>query len=135
MVVYNYDGHVYPSDEARMLAETGDISLRLGPIGERLSALQKSSVQRRLINASLVEHMEGCRTCAYQNFCAPNPVDAQAQFGNMETPSVETEHCHRHQWLFDHFFSILKDADADLLDLLYVWAQPEGASQRKSCAG
>ncbi|PTX05513.1 His-Xaa-Ser system radical SAM maturase HxsB [Achromobacter mucicolens] len=129
VLVYNYDGYVYPSDEARMLAETGDTSFRLGPIGSGMSTIQRSGVFQRMVNASLVERMEGCQTCAYQNFCAPNPVDAQAQFGNMETPSVETEHCHRHQWLFDYFFTLLKDADGDLLDLFHAWAQPAGTPE------
>ncbi len=31
-LVFNYDGYVYPSDEARMLTETGDPSLRLGAV-------------------------------------------------------------------------------------------------------
>src|SRR4029077_17815470 len=30
--IYNYDGDVYPSDEARMLAEMGDRQLRLGNV-------------------------------------------------------------------------------------------------------
>ena len=30
VLAYNYDGFVYPSDEARMVAESGDFSLRLG---------------------------------------------------------------------------------------------------------
>ena len=46
VVVYNYDGYVYPSDEARMLAETGDKSLRLGRIGEALSELLNSQTQQ-----------------------------------------------------------------------------------------
>lgn len=131
VLVYNYDGYVYPSDEARMLAETGDTSLRLGPIGAKLEALRQTPLQQRLVNASLVNRMEGCRTCAYQNFCAPNPVDAQAQFGNMDTPSLETEHCQRHQWLFDYFFSCLKNAAPDQLDLFHDWAQPGANSELK----
>lgn len=34
-LVFNYDGNVYPSDEARMLAETGNGSLCLGRITSR----------------------------------------------------------------------------------------------------
>ena len=123
VLVYNYDGYVYPSDEARMLAETGDVSLRLGPISESLASLQQSPVQKRLIAASLVEDVEDCQKCAYKPFCAPNPVDAQAQFSNMEVPALQTEHCQRHQWLFDYFFSSLRTAKPDRLDLFYAWAR------------
>lgn len=133
VLVYNYDGYVYPSDEARMLAETGDVSLRLGPIGTALTALRQTSVQQRLIASSKVEEIEGCRNCAYQPFCAPNPVDAQAQFANIETPPLETEHCQRHQWLFDYFFSAVKHADAEQLDLFYAWARPAAPREIVQC--
>lgn len=124
VLAYNYDGYVYPSDEARMLAETGDVSLRLGRIGTPLDALQSSSVQRALITASTVADIDGCRTCAFQSFCAPNPVDAQAQFGRFDAPVLATEHCLRHQWLFDFFFEKIRTADDDLMDLFHAWARP-----------
>lgn len=124
VMVYNYDGYVYPSDEARMLAETGDISLRLGKIGESLKVLQSSAVQRSLVAASMVKNIEGCRTCAFQEFCAPNPVDAQAQFGMVDAPVLDTEHCRRHQWLFDFFFERIRIASDDEMDLFHAWARP-----------
>ncbi|ABR91718.1 Uncharacterized conserved protein [Janthinobacterium sp. Marseille] len=123
-LVYNYDGFVYPSDEARMIAETGDQSLRLGRIGEAIASLLSSDIQKNLINASLVDLVPGCKECAYNQFCAPNPVDSQAQFGTPFAPVHLTEHCRRHMWLFDYVFSIVKNADDDLLDLFCRWAEP-----------
>lgn len=125
-LVYNYDGFVYPSDEARMLAESGDTSLRLGRIGESLSTYRSSDVQASLIEASTVERMPGCNDCAYNLFCAPNPIDAQAQFGDRFAPPLLTEHCARHLQLFDSFYLRVRDADAWTLDLLYRWAAPKG---------
>lgn len=133
VLVYNYDGYVYPSDEARMLAETGDVSLRLGPIGSSLATLRQSPVQQQLIASSLVDEMDDCRNCAYQNFCAPNPVDAQAQFESMDIPALRTEHCQRHLWLFDYFFSALKHAEPDRLDLFHAWARPVADSEIVQC--
>lgn len=124
VLVYNYDGFVYPSDEARMLAETGDKSLRLGPIGTPMAELLTCSTQRALVEASLVDNNASCRDCAYNLFCAPNPVDSLAQYGNIHTEPAGTDHCNRHKWFFDHFFGELKLGDDWLLDLLYRWAQP-----------
>ena len=124
VLVYNYDGHVYPSDEARMLAETGDTSLRMGHIGTPLEALLASPVRAALARASEVEDMAGCRDCPYSLFCAPNPVDAQAQFGTPFAPVHGTEHCQRHMGLFDAMFMALRTADEDLLDLFHQWARP-----------
>lgn len=124
VVVYNYDGYVYPSDEARMLLESGDSSLRLGRIGTPLQDLVDSDVQKRLVAASLVDDTPGCRECTYKLFCAPNPVDSQAQFGTPFAPVYETEHCRRHLWMFDHLLMRIRAADDWSLDVFHSWASP-----------
>lgn len=133
VMVYNYDGYVYPCDEARMLAETGDTSLRLGKIGDSLLSLQTSPVMQELLETSSVERIEGCKTCTFKSYCAPNPVDAKAQHGRMNAPVLETEHCTRHQSLFDFFFGLIRNSDDALSDLLHNWARPAGAME-EPCA-
>jgi His-Xaa-Ser system radical SAM maturase HxsB len=124
VLVYNYDGHVYPSDEARMLAETGDISLRMGPIGTSMQKLLSSPVREELAKASNVDDTPGCQRCPYSLFCAPNPVDAHAQFGTTSVAVESTEHCQRYTTLFDFLFERIRTADDDLLDLFHDWARP-----------
>lgn len=124
VVVYNYDGFVYPSDEARMLAETGDTSFRLGKIGTPLNILADSSVMADLRRAGSVESHDACNTCAYNSFCAPNPVDAQAQYGSMFVDSGVTLHCARHKALFDFWLMRLRKAKGPELDLYHSWARP-----------
>lgn len=121
-LLYNYDGFVYPGDEARMLKEMGDTSLRLGRIGESLEILLTSEVQRNLVKASLNRYTPGCQECAYNAYCGPDPVNAQSQFGDLFAPVHFTEHCQKNQWLFDLLFSRLRDGDPTFLDLAYRWA-------------
>lgn len=123
VLVYNYDGWVYPSDEARMLTETGDISLRMGSVTDPLDTLLSSDTRRRLIDAGESAAFD-CESCVYRHYCAPNPVDSQAQFGKPDAPALQTEHCGRHQWLFDTAFTLLHDADGDLEELFHDWARP-----------
>jgi His-Xaa-Ser system radical SAM maturase HxsB len=124
VLVYNYDGYVYPSDEARMQAESGDVSLRMGRIGQPMVELLNSSVRHTLVQASLTAKIPSCVECTYNQFCAPNPVEAHSQNGSPFAPVHETEHCRRHLWLFDTLFLKLRSADDDLTDLFYRWAQP-----------
>jgi sulfatase maturation enzyme AslB (radical SAM superfamily) len=84
------------------------------------------------VAASTAEHSEDCRSCAYNQFCSPNPVDAQAQHGDMFTPALRTEHCQRHLWLFDHFYQRIRSADPWTMDLFYAWARPTG--EENTCA-
>jgi His-Xaa-Ser system radical SAM maturase HxsB len=123
-VVYNYDGWVYPSDEARMLAETGDKSLRLGKIGEPLPDLIASPVVESLRRASDGESHPECAACPYNMHCGPDPV---ADHGMAVRSLVSlTEHCKRSKWMFLEMLEIFDRAgsseDEFLLDLLYAWA-------------
>lgn len=125
-LVYNYDGYVYPSDESRMLAETGDTSVRLGRIGEPLERLLGSPVQRALVRWSDSRTLPGCRDCSYNVYCGPDPVSAYNEHGTFEVPAPLTEHCQRQMGLFDFLFKRLREGDDWFEELAYTWAQPPG---------
>ncbi len=122
VLLYNYDGFVYPGDEARMLAASGDPSLRLGRIGEPLTTLLGSDVQRRLIAASIDN--ASCSECAYSAYCGPDPVGAYNRWGSSSVPAHLTDHCQHHLALFDFLFRRLLSGDPWFEDLAYRWAQP-----------
>lgn len=103
-IVYNYDGYVYPSDEARMLKETGDTSLRLGTIGDSLETLLNSDVQKKLIAASLNFSNPSCSKCVYSPYCGHDPISAYNQFKTFNPPTHLTHHCQKYQGLFDLIF-------------------------------
>lgn len=124
-ILYNYDGYAYPSDEARMLTETGDVSLRLGRIGDLLETLLTSQVMRNLVRSSLIRYFPGCRECAFNTYCGPDPVAAYNSFGTMDAPVYQTEHCKKQMWLFDFMFQRLKKADPWFMDLAHRWAMPK----------
>lgn len=133
VLVYNYDGWVYPSDEARMLVETGDVSLRIGSVIEPLDMLLSSEVRTTLVHAAQVAASD-CDGCAYRHYCAPNPVDSQAQFGRPDVLAHGTEHCQRHLWFFDLAFTLIKNADEATEELLYAWARPVESAERPCAA-
>jgi len=120
-VLYNYDGYVYPGDEARMLAEMGDTSLRLGKVGDKLSVLLESPVISNIIESSLSYQIPTCSSCAFNPYCGPDPIAAYNTFGSMNTPVHLTEHCGRHMKLFDYFFKKLKENDPWFLNLAREW--------------
>jgi len=122
VLLYNYDGFVYPGDEARMLAASGDPSLRLGRIGEPLTKLLGSEVQRQLIAASI--NNPSCSDCAYNTYCGPDPVGAYNRWGVSSVPAHVTDHCQHYMALFDFLFRRLQIGDPWLEDLAYRWAQP-----------
>lgn len=127
VLLYNYDGFVYPSDEARMLAASGDPSLRLGRIGDPLTNLLGSEVQRQLLTASM--NNPSCSDCAYNTYCGPDPVGAYNRWGSWSVPAHQTEHCQHYMALFDFLFRRLQPGDPWFEDLAYRWAQPVSATR------
>lgn len=84
-MVFNYDGGIYPSDEARMLAEMGDQSFRLGSLGETTweSAMTSDALLTPLLE-SMTETAPMCSECAVQPYCGADPVGhytTQGDFG------------------------------------------------------
>lgn len=134
-LVYNYDGFVYPSDEARMLAERGDRSWRLGRVGDGIDVLLDSEPLRSLIRGSLARYVPGCDQCAYNVYCGPDPIAAANQFGTPAVPIAWTEHCQRSTWLFDFLFRWLRRADEARLDLAYRWAYARSPRQPAPAEG
>ena len=130
VLVYNYDGYVYPSDEARMLAESGDTSFRMGCIGAPMEELLKSAAFQRIQALGAVENDSDCSICAFRHYCAPSPVDAAAAGGSVSVIATrDTEHCKRNTALFDEMLGLLSQARAEkpaLARLLQRWASPAG---------
>ena len=124
VLVYNYDGYVYPSDEARMLVEMGDISLRLGKIGESLQTLLESPVMSDLVKAGTSWTDPGCMECAYGGLCSPDPISAKGEWGNFNVPVAWTEHCGRSLSMYDFLIQKLSSVDTATLRLLHRWARP-----------
>jgi len=131
VLVYNYDGFVYPSDEARMLAESGDKSFRMGRIDAPMEDLRASPAAERIRQTGAVENDADCSACAFKHYCAPSPVDAAAAAGGADmVVTRDTEHCKRTTALFDEMLHLLEAARAakpSLDRLLQRWAAPAGA--------
>jgi len=69
-VIYNYDGNVYVSDEARMLASMGDNKFLMGNVHEKsYRELFDSEFLHNLIGTSCVEFLPDCCDCAFQSYC------------------------------------------------------------------
>lgn len=102
VMVYNYDGWVYPSDEARMLAETGDTSFRLGPIqGSTRQTLLGTPHFRQLMIETMTDAVPGCDYCAYRPWCGTDPVYHKAtQRDSIGVRSVSA-FCKRNMSVFD----------------------------------
>lgn len=132
VLVYNYDGCVYPADEARMAAETGDGRFALGHVSQPLQALLKSPAMQWLMTGAVAEDLPGCSTCAFVPYCGADPVHHAVTQGDPIGDRATSEHCAKHMGLFQILFRHLELGDPATLRSFTRWAlrapqSPEGA--------
>jgi His-Xaa-Ser system radical SAM maturase HxsB len=83
-VVYNYDGDVYASDEARMLKEMGDEKFKLGNVlTNNYNEIFGSDILLDTLEESLSESAPMCSDCGLVTYCGADPVYHYATQGDV----------------------------------------------------
>ena len=120
VIVYNYDGYVYASDESRMLAEAGDYTFRLGSVTDQYEDLFYSRQAHQITAASVNEALAGCSDCGFQSYCGGDPVRHHATQGDMEGYRATSSFCAKHLELFRWLFELI-DSDTEVERIFRRW--------------
>jgi len=130
VVVYNYDGDVYASDEARMLAEMGDKRFRLGNIHtDDYQTIFGGPLMRELVESSVVESLPGCSDCALQMYCGADPVFHYATQGDLVGHRPTSLFCRRNMAIIRHLFSLLATEDPELYRIFFAWIRERSVQE------
>lgn len=116
-IVVDYDGTVFPTDEARMLARSGVIDLSIGTIADGWDTEARAVLNRHATN----QFDPACQQCAFQPYCGRDLVDDIARYGRIDLPRRETEFCRRHTHLFEFIFELIYDGDPAVRYSLGRW--------------
>ncbi len=128
VLVYNYDGDVYASDESRMLAEMHDRTFRLGNVHrDTRRTIFTGDSALRTFEASCNQALVGCSDCAFQTYCAADPVYHHATQGDMYGSRPTSGFCARNMEVIKHLFSLIEENDPDTMRLLWSWIVGEYA--------
>jgi His-Xaa-Ser system radical SAM maturase HxsB len=123
VVAYNYDGNVFASDEARMLAEMNDRTFCLGNVHQHSFAqLFGGDIAHGLLESSCAETLPGCSDCAFVPYCGADPVFHWATQGDPVGHRPTSAFCQKHMAVFRHLFDLLKNGDEFTRRLLVSWA-------------
>lgn len=122
VLVYNYDGQVYPADEARMAAESGDARFALGRVNQPLDELISSPAMQWLMTGAVADELPGCSACGFLPFCGADPVYHAVAHGDPVGDRQASEFCQKHTGLFKILFGHLRDADPENMRTLLSWA-------------
>jgi His-Xaa-Ser system radical SAM maturase HxsB len=121
VLVYDFNGDVYPSDEARMMAAVGDTRLRMGNVqftsGE---AIRNSPIAKQILVSSIPSLIPGCTSCPYAPYCGVDPIKAYSETGDFFQLS-ETGECRKNRAILRWLFYKLRNADVQLKHIFQEW--------------
>jgi His-Xaa-Ser system radical SAM maturase HxsB len=121
VAVYNYDGDVYASDEARMLAETGDKSFCLGNVHKHSHAqLFLNDTLAELLASTMTDATPMCTDCAFEPWCGTDPAFHQATQGDPVGHRPTSAFCARNMHVFRLLVRMLED-EPKTRDVLESW--------------
>lgn len=121
-VVYDYDGLVYPSDEARMLASMGDRSFALGRVDKSVATWLASPAMQKVLAAGVAEVLPTCADCAYVPFCGADPIDHYARQGDTIGHRPTSDFCRKQMGLFDLLLRRWEEGTPEERGILEDWA-------------
>jgi His-Xaa-Ser system radical SAM maturase HxsB len=125
VLVYNYDGDVYLSDEGRMLAEMGDRTMRIGNVRNHSRRdLLRSSHFASMVEAWCNESLPGCSDCAFQLYCGADPVFNHATQGDIVGHRPSSEFCKRNMAIISHLLHLIETGSDDVRRILWNWVVP-----------
>ncbi len=123
VVVYNYDGKVYASDESRMLAEAGDDSFLIGHVSDNYYSLFFGEKANEIAQISANECLAGCSDCGFQSICGADPVHNWATQNDMYGYRPDSDFCAKNMEIIRYLLD-LYDSDDEVRKIFLSWISP-----------
>lgn len=122
VLVYNYDGNVFASDESRMLAEMRDNTFRIGNVHkDTRRTLLTSEAAVAMFESSCNQSLVGCSDCAFQVYCGADPIFHHATQGDMYGHRPSSDFCTRNMEAIKHLFSYIAQDDLTTMGIFWAW--------------
>jgi radical SAM protein with 4Fe4S-binding SPASM domain len=127
VLVYNYDGDIYASDEARMLAQMHDTTFRFGNVHrDSYESIYNSDAFASYLGAACNETLPGCADCAFQSYCGADPIFHHAAQGDLYGHRPTSPFCHKNMELIKHLLALIAADDRELSRIFFAWIGNQG---------
>ena len=124
VIVFNYDGAVYASDESRMLAEMKDYAFKLGHLDTHsYEEIFYSAEAQKIVECGINEGLPGCSDCAFQVYCGADPVYNHATQGDMFGYRPTSTFCHKNMEIIRYLIELM-DGDKEIRKIFESWVKP-----------
>lgn len=123
-IIYNYDGNVFASDEARMQAEMGHNEFLLGNVNKNsYEEIISNDYMLDAIDKSMAISCPNCHDCAFLPYCGSDPVYHQSTQNSVVGDKMLSGFCAKNMGVFKHLITLLEDSDEETKSILKSWAR------------
>lgn len=122
VIVFNYDGGVYATDESRMLAEQNDFTFKLGTLDDSYNHLFFGKKSQEISEVWANESLAGCSECAFQQYCGADPVHNHATQGDMYGYRPNSDFCQKNMEIIRYLIDLM-DSDNKIKKIFESWAK------------
>lgn len=121
VVLFNYDGAVYASDESRMLAESKDYTFKLGHLDtSSYQDIFYGEKAQELCEVLTNESLPGCSECAFQAYCGSDPIHNYATQGTIWGYRPTSTFCQKNMELIRYLIELM-DSDKKIRKIFESW--------------
>lgn len=121
VLIYNYDGYVYASDESRMLAENGDYTFRLGKITDKYEDLVYGVKVRNMGKVWANEALAGCSDCPIKAYCGADPVRNHSTQGDMYGFRPSSFVCKKNKAIIEYLILLMIEKEDEVMPIFRSW--------------
>jgi His-Xaa-Ser system radical SAM maturase HxsB len=122
VIVFNYDGGVYASDESRMLAEQKDFTFKLGTLNDSYNDIFFGEKAQEISQVWANESLAGCSECAFQPYCGADPVHNWATQGDMYGYRPTSDFCKKNMEIIRYLIELM-DSDKRIAKIFESWVK------------
>lgn len=120
--IYDYDGNVYVSDEARMMARFKNYYFKLGNVNTNTyQEIFNSELLHNVIASACTECLPVCAECVFQPYCGADPVRNMSEQGDMVGFRPTNEMCRKTKAIIRYLFELLRKNDPDINRIFWSW--------------
>lgn len=121
-VVYDYNGEVYPTDEGRMLARTGDKKFKMGDVLKNTyNEIFGGPLVRDLVKKSCIEILPGCASCVFQVYCGVDPIRNYAETKDIIGHQPSSNFCKKNKLILEYLFRLIDENNPNVMDVFWSW--------------
>ncbi len=121
-VIYDYDGSVYVSDEARMMARFKNYYFRMGNVNENsYQEMFNGELLHKIISSACNECLPVCAECVFQPYCGADPVRNMSEQDNMIGFRPTNEMCKKTKAIIHYLFELIQRHDPEINRVFWSW--------------